>query len=97
MKELDELRTKSQTGIAANALIQSIHEAQLKYPNRIEIKPVDDMQIGVMGMDSKSNVELELSPYVLAQKYRLTNVVLMSQDPEKRSRGARLGLALHPF
>lgn len=97
MKELQELRTKPHSGIAANTLIESIRDAQLNYPKRLEIKPVDEMQLTVFGIDGKSKAEREIAPYVLAQHYRLTNVVLMSQDPEKRNRASRLGLMLHPF
>ncbi|TVY06576.1 PIN domain-containing protein [Paenibacillus cremeus] len=97
MNELEELRTKTHTGIAANNLIESIRHAQLNYPKRLEIKPVDVMLLSTFGIDEKSKAERELSPYVLAQHYRLTNVVLLSQDPEKRNRASRLGLMLHPF
>jgi hypothetical protein len=97
MRELEELRTKPLTGIGANALIQSIRDAQINYPKRLEIQSVDEMQMSSFGIDGKSRVERELLPYVLVQHYRLTNVVLMSQDPERRTRGSRLGLMLHPF
>lgn len=97
MIELDELRTKPHTGIAANNLIRSIRDAQINYPERLEIKSVDEAQLSSFGIDGKSKVERELSPYVLVHHYRLTSVVLMSQDPEKRNRASRLGLMLHPF
>ncbi|GGG17603.1 PIN domain-containing protein [Paenibacillus abyssi] len=95
LKEIEELRKRPETGILANNLLDNISEAISRYPKRLEVISVDDGQSSTFGMNDKDKLDRLLAPYVLADKYRLTKVLLMSGEVDKQNRAVKHGLAVH--
>lgn len=95
--ELDQLKLDAQYGFISKRLLQLIDEVSMKRPDVFEILEYDEMQMNAMRMNPTSQSDRSIAPYVVADRYRLTNVVFLSEDQERNSRAKSLGLPLYPL
>jgi len=95
--ELEQLKKDAKFGIISKKLLDLIEQASLQRPEVFEILEYDEMQMHAMRMNPTLQSDISIAPYVIADCYRLTNVVFLSEDQERSNRAQSMGLPLYPL